>query len=76
VRLAFDNRRQHHGHILTIERRPAGGHFVEHATKGPDVREDVSLTLQASQSVGVSGERRREDLDGHLPLELRMLGPI
>jgi hypothetical protein len=34
--------------------------------------EDFSFALKASQPVGVSRQRRREDLDGDLALQLRV----
>lgn len=38
--------------------------------------EDLGLSLEPSESVGIKGERLREDLEGDLPVELRIGSPI
>ena len=39
-------------------------------------REDFGLALKARQSVGISGKRGRQDLDGDLTFQLRVRRPI
>ena len=39
-------------------------------------REDFGLALKARQSVGISGKRGRQDLDGDLTFQLRVGRPI
>jgi hypothetical protein len=39
-------------------------------------REDFGLALKAHQSVGISGKRGRQDLDGDLTFQLRVRRPI
>jgi len=39
-------------------------------------REDFGFALEAREPIVVGGDRRRQDLDGDLPLQLRVGGPI
>ena len=42
----------------------------------PDTFDASDLQLEAPQPIGVGGERRRQNLDGHVPLQPRVLRAI
>ncbi len=39
-------------------------------------REDSGFTLEPGQAFRIIGEEVRQDLEGHVPAELRIVGPI